>query len=379
MTIPQDRANRGDPFDITRPKDRHDVGAEKEQIVVNPRHSTAAAGLVVLSILVTACGGTASLSAGTAPSLTSKPAASPAATTSATAAPSAVSTPVASPAPALKLLWEKAGDTPPKGHDPATYWPAIDPLTGNIWVALGANGLYWIFSPDGKYLGSFGEPGTGPGQFNFQRTPCPDCVAGAIAFAPDGSFVVADDGNNRIQKFDAAHKFVKAWGSFGSGDGQFADANAIATDGRQVYVYDDVRLDVQVFDTEGKLLRKMTNLWGWITLDKAGNLWAPNDAGLVEFDATGKQVKAYALPNMGDRVSLVIDATGRLYFNLQDDTTHASLGLVRFDPATNSLDRFSTSGETLAIDPAHNAIYEANFVSPGWPAPVLRKYTLPAK
>lgn len=379
MTIPEDRANRGDPFDITRPKDRHHVGVEKEKIVVNPRHSTAAAGLVVLSILVAACGGTASLSAGTAPSPTSKPAASLAATTSTTVAPSAAASPVASPAPALKLLWEKAGDTLPKGHDPATYWPAIDPLTGNIWVALGANGLYWIFSPDGKYLGSFGEPGTGPGQFNFQRTSCPDCVAGAIAFAPDGSFFVADDGNNRIQKFGASHKFVKAWGSFGSGDGQFADANAIATDGRQVYVYDDVRFDIQVFDTEGKLLRKMTNLSGWITVDKAGNLWAPNDAGLVELDATGKQVNAYALPNMGPRISLVIDGTGRLYFNLQDDNTHASLGLVRFDPATNSLDRFSTSGETLAIDPAQNAIYEANYVSPGWPAPVLRKYALPAK
>jgi hypothetical protein len=314
----------------------------------------------VLSILVAACGGTASLSAGAAPSPTSKAAASLAATTSPTPAPSAASTPVASPAPALKLLWEKAGDTPPKGHDPATYWPAIDPLTGNIWVALGANGLYWIFSPDGKYLGSFGEPGTGPGQFNFQRTSCPDCVAGAIAFAPDGSFFVADDGNNRIQKFDAAHKFVKAWGSFGSGDGQFADANAIATDGRQVYVYDDVRLDIQVFDTDGKLLRKMTNLWGWITVDKAGNLWAPNDAGIVEFDATGKQLKAYALPD-SFRISLVVDANGRLYFNLQDpNTPYPALGLVRFDPASNTMDRFSTAGETLALDPSGHAIYEAN-------------------
>jgi DNA-binding beta-propeller fold protein YncE len=346
---------------------------------MRPRHSTAAAGLVVLSIVVAACGSSAPSSAGTPATPTVQPAASLAATASATLAPSAAASPGASPSPALGLLWEKAGDAKPLGHNAATYWPAIDPLTGNVWVAVSFEGIYWIFSPDGTYLGSFGAPGSGPGQFNFVRTACPDCGAGAIAFAPDGSFYVADDGNNRIQKFDASHKFVKAWGSFGSGDGQFADAISIATDGKQVYVYDDQRIDIQVFDTNGKLLRKMKDLWGWVTVDKAGNLWAPNDAGLAEFDATGKQVKAYPLPNMGPRISLAIDAAGRLYFNLQDDSTGASLGLVRFDPAANSLDRFSTGGETLAVAPTQDAIYEANYVSPGWPAPVLRKYALPTK
>ncbi len=130
----------------------------------------------------------------------------------------------------------------------------------------------------------------------------------------------------------------------------------------------------------------MTNLSGWITVDKAGNLWAPNDAGLVEFDATGKQVKAYPLPDSSrisravERISLAVDAAGRLYYNLQDpNAPHAALGLVRFDPASNKLDVFSTAGETLAIAPTQDAIYEANFVSPGWPTPVLRKYALPTE
>lgn len=370
MTIDEDRPNRGHAADITRPKDRRYVGAAKEQIVANPRHvAVAAAGLLVLSILTAACAGNASQSGVTTPN----PTATTASTISVTPGP-----PVAiTPAPALELLWEKAGDATPIGSATATYWPAIDPLTGNVWVALADKGLFWIFTPEGKYLGSFGEPGTGSGQFNFRRTACPTCFAGAIAFAPDGTFFVADDANNRIQKFDAAHKFVKAWGSFGSGDGQFADANAIATDGRHVFVYDDQRLDVQVFDTDGKLLRKMQDLWGWFTVDKAGHLWAPNDAGLVEFDADGNQVNAFSLPNMGPRIGLTIDMSGRLYFNLQDDGTGDSLGLVRFDPATNAIAQFSTGGETLAIDPASAAIYEANYVSTGWTAPVLRKYALP--
>lgn len=348
--------------------------------MTRPRHSTAAAGLVVLSILVAACGGTVA-----APSPTSGPAATLAATTSPTTAPTAASTPVASPAPALKLLWEKAGDTPPKGHNPATYWPAIDPLTGNIWVALGANGLYWIFSPDGKHVGSFGEPGTGPGQFNFQRTACADCVAGAIAFAPDGSFFVADDGNNRIQKFDAAHKFVKSWGSFGSGVGQFADANAIVTDGTTVYVNDGERGDIQVFDADGRFLRSFAGPGGWLAVDKDRNLYVSDNSSTTsainEYDASGHLRRAFDLPSFeGDHIGLAVDATGRLFFNIQSrQSPYPALGLVRFDPTSNTITRWSTAGETLAIAPTQDAIYEANFVSAGWPSPLLRKYALPAK
>jgi hypothetical protein len=370
----EDSSNLRPVVDITRTKARRRVGARKEQIVVRQnRQTTPAIGLLLICVVAAACGATA------APTLAPTANATPPApsTTVATLAPTAAA---ASPAPALKLLWEKAGAAAAGTQNVDTYWPAIDPLTGNVWVAASFEGAFWTFSQDGTFVGAFGAHGRGPGEFDFSRPACPKCGAGAIAFAPDGSFFVADDGNDRIQKFDAAHHFVKAWGSFGDGPGQFSDANAIATDGRQVYVYDDGRTDVQVFDTDGKLLRTMTNLYGWLTVDKAGNLWAPNADGLVEFDATGKQLKAYSLPDMGPRISLAIDAAGRLYFNLQDrNTPNAALALVRFDPTTSSLTQFSTAGETLAMSPASDAIYEANFISPGWPAPVLRKYALPAK
>ena len=117
--------------------------------MIRPRHSTAAAGLVVLSILVAACGSSAPPSAGTPATTTAQPAASLAATVHATVVPSAVASSSASPAPALKLLWEKAGDAKPLGHNADSYWPAIDPLTGNVWVAVSFESIYWIFSPDG--------------------------------------------------------------------------------------------------------------------------------------------------------------------------------------------------------------------------------------
>ncbi|HYK95469.1 MAG TPA: NHL repeat-containing protein [Candidatus Dormibacteraeota bacterium] len=348
--------------------------------MVRFRHRAAAVGgLLALSLLATGCG------AGAAPSAVAKPTAGPGTALGATPAVPPLPSVASSPAPALELLWERSGDTTLSGGNPATYWPAVDPKTGDVWVALGANGLYWIFSPDGKFLGSSGAPGTGPGQFNFRRTACPDCVAGAIAFAPDGSFFVADDGNNRIQKFDSAHKFVKAWGSFGSGDGQFADANAIATDGKAVYVNDDARGDIQVFDADGRFLRSFAGPGGWLAIDKDGNLFVMDNssttAAINEYDAAGGLRHRFDLPSFeGDHIGLAVDATGRLFFNIQSrQSPDPALGLVRFDPTSSTITRWSTGGETLAIAPTQDAIYEANFVSAGWPSPLLRKYALPAK
>jgi tripartite motif-containing protein 71 len=50
---------------------------------------------------------------------------------------------------------------------------------------------------------------------------------------------VADPNNNRIQKFDTNGTFPKAWGSYGSGNGQFKNPYHVAVDGLgEVYVAD---------------------------------------------------------------------------------------------------------------------------------------------
>lgn len=377
MTIPEDSPNRwGLPYIQPSTRRRHAGAMEELNVVSHRQRAAAAGGFLVLALVAAGCGGSgAAPSSGAGPSPTSSPAASIAVSLAPTGTPA----PTVPVGPALQLLWEKAGAKPAQGHNPATYWPAIDPPTGNIWVAVSTDNVYWIFKADGSFVGTFGSSGTGDGQFNFQRTACADCYAGAIAFAPDGSFFVADDGNNRIQKFDAQHHFVKAWGSFGSGDGQFADANGIVTDGKLVYVADDVRTDIQAFDVSGTFVRTMTtNVSDWMTIDASGNLYTAYDKGIMEYDPTGAQAHAYALPAFdGWRIGLARDPAGRLYFDIQNNDTGNALGLVRFDPATGSLQRWPTGGETLLVDPSGQAIYEANYVSNGWPSAVLRKYALP--
>ena len=60
-----------------------------------------------------------------------------------------------------------------------------------------------------------------------------------VAFAPDGSLFISDGyGNARILEYTAGGKRVKAWGSKGSGPGQFRIPHGIANDGKVLYVAD---------------------------------------------------------------------------------------------------------------------------------------------
>ena len=332
----------------------------------HPRN-LAALAMAAFAIATAACGGSttptgATISQAPTPSMKAS-------------APGPTATP--EPLPALELLWEGSGTTEITGWYPGTYQPAVDPLTGDIWVALSSEHVIWIFSKDGEFKGSFGKAGVGPGEFDFRRPVCRDCPgSGALAFAPDGSLFVADVGNHRVQKFGPEHEYETEWGGFGSGEGKFADAIGIATNGREVFVYDDAQAATQVFDTSGTFLREL-RAGGWLAVDGAGNLSISGFGTVSRYDADGNQLESVFLPAFGDdhAIGLAVDDRGRLLFNLQDPVTTDAVGLGELDPATGESRLWSTGGETLAI--AGDVLYQANYTGPGWPTPVLRAYALP--
>lgn len=88
---------------------------------------------------------------------------------------------------------------------PPFYFPtnvALSP-TGEIYVSDGyGNARIHRFTTGGKLLFSWGEPGSGPGQF---------LIPHGIAVAPDGRVLVADRENNRIQFFDPYGKYLTEW------------------------------------------------------------------------------------------------------------------------------------------------------------------------
>src|ERR1700716_4223489 len=74
---------------------------------------------------------------------------------------------------------------------------------GDIYVSDGyGNARVHKYSPDGKLLTSWGEPGTDPGQFNIVHNICTDA---------DGWVYVADRENHRVQVFDGNGKWQTQW------------------------------------------------------------------------------------------------------------------------------------------------------------------------
>jgi tripartite motif-containing protein 71 len=168
------------------------------------------------------------------------------------------------PAGPVEFLWETRGDPASPLSRPSHV--AIGP-DGNIWVADGDHNRFQIFAPDGSFLEAWGTPGSGDGEFDFSVVGWAGNNYGAIAFAPDGTFYVADPGNHRIQRFGPDRRFLSAWGSEGSEPGQFILPIDLVVDGQgRVYVADADRdiapagpgPYIQVFDADGRFLAE----WG---------------------------------------------------------------------------------------------------------------------
>jgi DNA-binding beta-propeller fold protein YncE len=79
---------------------------------------------------------------------------------------------------------------------------AIAP-SGDLYVSDGyANARVHRFSADGRLRQSWGDPGSGPGQFH---------VPHGIAIDADGTVYVADRENSRLQLFTPSGEFVAQW------------------------------------------------------------------------------------------------------------------------------------------------------------------------
>jgi len=124
-----------------------------------------------------------------------------------------------------------------------------------------------------------GEAGTGSSQFQRPR---------GIAFAPDGTFYVADTENHRIQHFDADGLFLNQWGGFGdvttgnAPGGTFNQPWGIAVDkDGNVYVADLWNHRIQKFSPDGEFLL----MWGKFgQAESPDAFWGPRDVAVNSQD-----------------------------------------------------------------------------------------------
>jgi hypothetical protein len=115
------------------------------------------------------------------------------------------------------------------------------------------------FDAAGKLLRTLGKPGvSGAGPDTFHEP-------NAVLVAPDGSIFVSEGhtfdykGHPRIIKFDANGKFLKQWGSSGTGPGQFGMPHCLALDSHgRLYVGDRDNNRIQIFTQDGEYLGQLT-------------------------------------------------------------------------------------------------------------------------
>jgi DNA-binding beta-propeller fold protein YncE len=92
---------------------------------------------------------------------------------------------------------------------------AISPVSNEFYVSDGyGNARVHKYTPGGRLLFSWGEPGTEPGQFNIVHNICCD---------KDGYVYVADRENHRVQVFDAQGRFETQWVNMSRPCGLFID------------------------------------------------------------------------------------------------------------------------------------------------------------
>jgi sugar lactone lactonase YvrE len=129
---------------------------------------------------------------------------------------------------------------------------AVDPAGTRVYaVDIGGSSsnehkVLVFDAQSGKHLFDIGKRGIEKGDFNLPR----DTV-----LAPDGSLYVVDGGNFRVQKFDADGKFISTFGSIGRQPGQFSRPKEAAVDkDGNIYVVDATFGNFQIFNPEGQLL-----------------------------------------------------------------------------------------------------------------------------
>jgi DNA-binding beta-propeller fold protein YncE len=138
----------------------------------------------------------------------------------------------------------------------------------NLWAVDKGSDMIIRFNPEGRVTMLFGrkkeasDEGSAPwahpnpplpavdGQFR-QPTDVTWDTQGNIFFS-DGYI------NSRVAKYDRNGRWVKSWGTPGSGPGQFNTPHSIASDAKgNIYVADRGNRRIQVFDPDGTFLREI--------------------------------------------------------------------------------------------------------------------------
>ena len=206
----------------------------------------------------------------------------------------------------------------------------------HVWIIDREGHQIVKFTNDGTRVAmTLGEKGVaGDDEQHFNRPA-------DIVFLADGSFLVADGYTGaRVVKFDEGGRFLTAWGSKGTGPGQFDLVHCVAVDGEgRVYVADRNNGRVQIFDENGAYLdewpiRRPNHLW--ITRDQF--LWLADGAAnrFAKFDLAGRLLTYWGTQGtwqgaFNNPHKFSVDSVGNLYV-----ADYGNNRVQKFQPKANA-------------------------------------------
>jgi DNA-binding beta-propeller fold protein YncE len=167
------------------------------------------------------------------------------------------------------------------------------------------------FNTEGKVLLKLGTRGKPSLQAPFNHPA-------DVAVSSSGDIFVADGyGNSCVHRFSAEGKYLLSWGTPGSGRGQFSTPHGIWVDGRdRVYVADRENNRVQVFSIEGDYLQEWGALYHPmdIFIDRDNRVYVTDQTPrFTVFNTDGKIVDRGRTPDVGH--GLWGDTKGNLYLS----------------------------------------------------------------
>ncbi|MGH2940154.1 MAG: hypothetical protein ACRDPE_18755 [Solirubrobacterales bacterium] len=154
------------------------------------------------------------------------------------------------------------------------------------------------------YSTAFGSAGSGNGQFNHPAD---------IALDAKGDLWVVDSANNRVEEFNEKGEFLTKFGTAGTGTGQLNRPTAIAVDANgDVWVVDAQNGRVEEFNEKGEFLAEFGSggkgngqFSGYgpegIAIDYHGDIWVSDTSGgrLEKFSEAGQFLRSVGTPGIG--------------------------------------------------------------------------------
>lgn len=171
-----------------------------------------------------------------------------------------------------------------------------------------------------RFLRSWGTSGSGPGQFDYPSD---------IAADRSGQVFVVDTENARVQMFDSSGTYLGQWGSLGAADGQFNAPQGLRLDNeRGLFVADIGNHRIQWFSLAGTFQGAFGDSGSGpgdfhdgpydVATDIAGNIYATDSERVLKFNRDGEFVVSWGRRGSGpgefqSATSIDVDSNGNVF------------------------------------------------------------------